>query len=59
MVKLLLETYDKMTFVPARILDVLGRDVLMQILGMDLNDFIKTKSPDKSPRSTDRPVMEH
>lgn len=45
MAKLQLERYEKVVYTPTQIREILGRDIVMKILGMDMNE---TKSPSKN-----------
>ena len=49
MAKLQLERYEKVVCTPNQIREILGRDIVMKILGMDINEFVKeTKIPSKN-----------
>ena len=60
MAKLLMESYEKVIYAPAQIKEILGRDVVMKILGMDINEFIKGNNKQRGKvRETNVLAMEH
>lgn len=60
MAKLLMESYEKVIYAPAQIKEILGRDVVMKILGMDINEFIKENNKQRGKvRETNVLAMEH
>ena len=63
MAKLLMESYEKVVFTPVQIKEILGRDAVMKILGMDINEFVqgnnKQRGRGKKTRETNVLAMEH
>lgn len=62
MAQLLLEQYEKIIFAPAQIKEVLGRETVMKVLGMDIEKFIKEgkdKTKETKVRQINTPAMEH
>ena len=62
-IKLMLERYDKIIFAPKQIEAILGRETVMKVLGIDINEFVKennkTKTRKISREGKAMPVMEH
>lgn len=62
MAQLLLEQYEKVIFTPEKIKEVLGRETVMKVLGMDIENFVKEgkdKTKETKVRQINTPAMEH
>jgi hypothetical protein len=62
MAKLLMDSYEKVIVAPAQIKEILGRDTVMKILGMDINEFIKENNKQRGKgksRETNILAIEH
>lgn len=60
--RLLMDSYEKVIYAPAQIKEILGRDTVMKILGMDINEFIKGNNKQRGKgksRETNILAIEH